>query len=79
MDHIAVLLEHVDLLDCLDGLHVHLLQRGLQFLVVGAGALVHFFRLAARSAFASVYTCSLVGVVSQLQVVEVCWVLARVK
>lgn len=37
MDHIAVLLEHVNLLDGLDGLDIELLERSLQFLVVGAG------------------------------------------
>ena len=55
--HIAVFLEHVDLLDRLDGLHVHLLECGLQFLVVCAGALVHFLRLAAGGTFASVHAC----------------------
>ena len=55
MDDVTVVLEHVDLLDGLDGLHVHLLQRGLQLLVVGAGTLVRFLgELAAGGAFASV-------------------------
>ena len=55
MDDVAVVLEHVDLLDGLDGLHVHLLQRGLQLLVVGARTLVRFLgELAAGGAFASV-------------------------
>ena len=38
MDDVAVLLEHVDLLNGLDGLDVELLQRRLELLVVGAGA-----------------------------------------
>ena len=38
MNDIAVALEHVDLLNCLDGLHIQLLQRRLQLLVIGAGA-----------------------------------------
>ena len=42
MDDIAILLEHVDLLNGLDRLDIELLQRGLQLLVVGAGGLVHF-------------------------------------
>lgn len=36
VDNIAVLLEHVDLLDGLDGLDVQLLQRRLQLLVICA-------------------------------------------
>ena len=54
MDDIAILLEHVDFFDGLDGLDVHLLQRGLQLLVVGAGRLVDLLDLAAGSALASV-------------------------
>ena len=34
VQHVAVLLEHVDLLDTRNGLHVQLLQRTLQLLVV---------------------------------------------
>jgi hypothetical protein len=54
MNDVSVLLEHVDLLDRLDGLDVKFLERGLQLLVVGAGRLVDFLGLAARCAFASV-------------------------
>ncbi len=36
MDDVAVLLEHVDFLDGLDGLYVHFLQGCLQLLVVDA-------------------------------------------
>lgn len=54
MDHIAVLLEHVDLLDALDRLNVHLLQRRLELLVIGARGLVDLLDLAARSTLASV-------------------------
>ena len=60
MDHVAVFLEHVDLLDGLDGLHVHLLKSGLQLLVVGTGGLVDLLDLAAGSTLASV-RMSLVG------------------
>lgn len=35
MYHVAVLLEHVNLLDCLNWLHIQLLERGLQLLVIG--------------------------------------------
>lgn len=38
MDHVAVALEHVDLLDSLDGLDVELLERSLELLVIGTGA-----------------------------------------
>lgn len=54
MDDVAVLLEHVDLLDGLDGLNVHLLEGGLQLLVIGAGVAGHLLDLAAGSALASV-------------------------
>ena len=54
MDNIAILLEHVDLLDALDGLNVHLLQRRLELLVIGARGLVDLLDLAARSTLASV-------------------------
>lgn len=38
MDDVAVGLEHVDLLDGLDGLSVELLQLGLELLVIGVGS-----------------------------------------
>ena len=55
MDHIPILLEHIDLLDRLNRLHVQLLERGLQLLVVRAGGLVHFFHFSPGRAFASVW------------------------
>jgi hypothetical protein len=58
VDDVAVALEHVDLLDRLDGLDVELLERGLQLLVIGAGALVDLLDLPARGAFASVMPIS---------------------
>lgn len=54
MDDVSVLLEHVNLLDGLDGLDVHLLQGGLELLVVGTGGLVDLLDLAAGSTLASV-------------------------
>jgi hypothetical protein len=54
VNDIAVRLEHIDLLDLLDRLDVHLLQRGLQLLVVGAAALVDLLDLPSRCALASV-------------------------
>lgn len=53
MDDVAVFFEHVYFFDGLDGLHVELFERGLQFFVVGARAFVHFFHLSSRRAFAS--------------------------
>ena len=53
VNDVPVLFEHVNLLDRLDGLHVQFLERGLQLLVVGAGALVHFLHLSPRRAFAA--------------------------
>lgn len=45
MDDVSVLLEHVDLLDSLDGLDVQLLEGGLELLVVHSGALVDLLNL----------------------------------
>lgn len=58
MDDVSVLLEHVHLLNRLDRLHVHLLQRRLQLLVVGRGRLVDPLGLTAGSALASVRNLS---------------------
>jgi len=60
VDDVAVLLEHVDLLDGLDRLDVHLLEGGLQLLVIGAGVAGHLLDLAAGSALASVERIQLV-------------------
>lgn len=54
VDHVAVALEHVDLLDRLDGLHVELLERALQLLVVGSAGLVDLLDLASWCSLASV-------------------------
>jgi hypothetical protein len=57
MNDIPVFLEHVHFLDGLDGLDVHLLEGGLQLLVVDAGGCGFrrgFLHLTAGSAFASV-------------------------
>lgn len=56
--HVSVLFEHVDFLNRLDGLDIHLLQRCLQFLVVCAGGFVDLFGLSPRCTFASVGTIS---------------------
>ncbi len=44
VDDVAVRLKHVDLLNGLDWLHVHLLESCLELLVVCAGALVDLLR-----------------------------------
>lgn len=54
MNDVAVALEHVDLLNSLDGLDVELLQRGLELLVVGARVLVDLLDLPAGSTLAAV-------------------------
>ena len=48
MDHISIFLEHINLLDGLDGLHIQLLERRLEFLVIGSGGFVNLLRLATR-------------------------------
>lgn len=57
MDDIAILLEHVDFLNGLDGLHVHLLECGLQLLVVRGRCLVNALGLATGGTLASVVRC----------------------
>jgi hypothetical protein len=53
VDDVAVALEHVDLLNSLDGLDIQLLERSLELLVVGAGVPVDLLDLSARSTLAS--------------------------
>ena len=53
MDNIPILLEHIHLLNRLDWLDVELLERGLQFFVVGAGGLMDFLLFPAWGAFPS--------------------------
>ena len=50
MDDIPIFLEHVHFLDLGDRLHAQLLQRGLELLVVCAGALVHLLDFPPRRA-----------------------------
>lgn len=54
VDDVAVALEHVDLLDSLDGLDVQLLKRSLELLVVGTSGPVDLLDLPAGCALASV-------------------------
>jgi hypothetical protein len=56
VDDVAVALEHVDLLDSLDGLDVELLKSGLELLVVGASVPLDLLDLPAGGALASVVT-----------------------
>ena len=83
MDHVAVLFEHVDLLDRLDRLDVEFLERGLQLLVVCAGGLVDLFDFSPGSAFASVvkkgglagYVAALWGSEGRRRSVPCSWIL----
>lgn len=54
MNDVAVRLEHVDLLDLSDGLDVHLLEGGLELLVVGAGRPVDLLLHTSGSSLAAV-------------------------
>jgi hypothetical protein len=54
VDDVAVRLEHVDLLDLSDGLHVHLLEGGLELLVVGASRPVDLLLHTSGSSLAAV-------------------------
>lgn len=54
VNDVAVALEHVDLLDGLDGLDVQLLKRGLELLVVGASGPVDLLDLPAGCALSTI-------------------------
>ena len=54
MDDVAVLLEHIDLLDSLDRLDIELLQRRLQLLVIHSRALVHLLDLSSGCALSTI-------------------------
>jgi len=64
VDDVSVALEHVDLLNGLDGLDVELLQRGLELLVVGASGPVDLLDLPAGSTLAAIYRVSLEFVIA---------------
>lgn len=64
MDDVPVALEHVDLLNGLDGLDVELLQRGLELLVVGTSGPVDLLDLPAGSTLAAIYRVSLEFLIS---------------
>ena len=53
MDHVAILLEHVDFLNGLDGLDIELLERGLKLLVVSLERAVDLLCLSTRGAFST--------------------------
>lgn len=57
MDDVAVALEHVNLLDSLDGLDVDLLQGLLKLLVIGTGPSGSSLDLSPGSALATVIIC----------------------
>lgn len=57
VNDVSVALEHVDLFNGLDWLHVHLLQRRLELLVIRARALVGLLDLPSWSAFAAIISC----------------------
>ena len=64
VDDVAVLLEHVDLLNSLDGLDVQLLKRSLELLVVGTSGPVDLLDLPAGSTLAAIYRVSLESLIS---------------
>jgi len=68
VNDVSVALEHVDLLNCLDGLDVHLLECRLELLVVCASGLVHLLDLSSWGTLASVQTISSVHFFSCLLV-----------
>lgn len=57
VNDVAVLFEHVDLLNTLDGLDIELLELSLELVVVYACRLVRLLDLAPGCAFAAVKQC----------------------
>lgn len=64
MNNVSVALEHVDLLNSLDGLDVQLLKRSLELLVVGTSGPVDLLDLPAGSTLAAIYRVSLESLIS---------------
>jgi len=60
VNDVAVALEHVDLLNLLNGLNIQLLEVCLQLLVIGTSSLVDLLDLASRGTLASVVDVLLV-------------------
>ena len=54
VNDVPIALEHIDLLDCLDRLHIHLLQCALELLVICPRTLVNLLDLSSRGTFAAV-------------------------
>jgi len=54
VDDVSISLEHVDLLNSLDGLDIELLERRLQLLVIHSGALVDLLDLSSWCALSTV-------------------------
>lgn len=54
MNHIPILLEHVDFLNGLNWLHIELLKRRLQLLVIRARRLMDFLHFSPGRAFTTV-------------------------
>lgn len=53
MNDVSIRLEHVDLLNGLNWLHVHLLEHSLELLVIGTRALVDLLDLSSRGSLAA--------------------------
>lgn len=67
VDDVSVLLEHVDLLDSLDGLNIDLLKSSLELLVVGSSGLVDLLDLAAGSSLSSNH-------IGELASISIAWI-----
>jgi hypothetical protein len=73
VDDVSISLEHVDLLNSLDGLNIELLERRLQLLVVHTSALVDLLDLSSRCALSAVPRLSaFLDLVPSLPIVSIC-------
>jgi hypothetical protein len=59
VNNVAVTLEHVDLLNCLDGLDVQLLEDGLELLVIVAASRNSSLLLVSRGSLATYFGTSI--------------------
>jgi hypothetical protein len=66
VDNVAVRLEHVDLLNGRDGLDVHLLEGGLELLVVTTAGSVDLLDLSSGSTLATVFRNTSVSVCARI-------------
>jgi hypothetical protein len=74
VDDVSISLEHVDLLNSLDGLNIELLECCLQLLVIHSRALVDLLDLSSRCALSTVpHLSAYLGIVPVFHILAASW------